>query len=145
MVKYTEIHKAIVKKISSKVSDEIKITSEDITKGFERPSFFVNLDNIRTEDFKQECKNTSLTVRLYYFSKKIEKNKIELLDMQNLLDEIFLDDSIIKINEEISVEVFSIEYNTIDKVLHCYFDIEISENYNRIDNTPVVEDIDIEI
>lgn len=136
MVKFVEIHSAIVRKIREKVGNEIKITSEDITKGFTRPSFFLTFDDVKTSNFMNEALDTFLTVRIYYFSENEKKNKIENLTIQDMLSEIFLqENNLIEINNEVSIEVDDLEFQTIDSVLHCYFDINICENYQRVDDT----------
>ena len=113
LVKYTEIHRAIVKKLEENTGVEALSVDEGIT----RPSFFISLDNIKARDFMREALDREITVRIYYFPSTIDNNKIELLNMQDKLSELFL---------------------------HCYFDIRLCENYNRIDNIPVMENLEIE-
>ncbi len=142
MVTYTQIHKAIVKRIQTKFKDIV--FSTDITEGIERPSFFISIDNIKSSDFMREALDRNLTVRIYYFSKSKDNNRAELLNIQDDLTELFLENNLIKIDEYVNVEIDELELDTIDKVLHCYFDIKLSENYNRIDNdTPYMEELEI--
>lgn len=141
MVKYTEIHKAIVNKLNK---TGINTTSKDVSEGFDRPSFFISLDNIKASDFMREALDREITVRIYYFSSTIDNNKIELLNMQDKLIELFLEDNLIRVNEYVNIEVDELEFSIVDKVLHCYFDIRLCENYNRVDDTPTMEELQIE-
>lgn len=141
IVKYTEINKAIVEKLNS---TGIDTTSKDVSEGFERPSFFMSFDNVRASDFMREALDREIIVRIYYFSSTVDNNEIELLDMQDKLNEIFLEDNLIRVNEYMNIEVDELEFNVIDKVLHCYFDIRLCENYNRTDDRPYMEKLEIE-
>ncbi|WP_077369709.1 phage tail terminator family protein [Anaerosalibacter sp. Marseille-P3206] len=141
MVKYTEIHKAIVNKLNK---TGINTTSKDVSEGFDRPSFFISLDNIKASDFMREALDREITVRIYYFSTTVDNNRIELLNMQDKLNEIFLEDNLIRANEYVNIEIDELEFNIIDKVLHCYFDIRLCENYDRVDDTPTMEELQIE-
>lgn len=129
IVKYSEIHKSIVNRIKVKFPDAV--FSTDIDKAISRPSFFIDFDNLRVVDFMREAQDKEITVRIYYFSTTKDGNKIELLDMKDDLIKLFLENNLIKVNEEIKIEIDEIELSTVDKVLHCYFDIKILENYDR--------------
>lgn len=139
IVKYTEIHKSIVKRIKTKFPSII--FSTDIEKAITRPSFFIDFDNVKSSDFMREAEDKEITVRIYYFSSTIDGNKMELLKMQDDLVEMFLENNLIVVDENISFEIDELDLNIVDKVLHCYFDIRISENYNKIDNTPIMEEL----
>lgn len=143
IVKYTDIHKAIVTRLKSKFPD-IDIMSRDIEEGITRPSFFVSFDNLNAADFMTETLDRNITVRLYYFSKNRDRNRIELLKMQDDLNDLFLQDNIIEIDANTKVEIEEAGTDIVDKVLHYYFDIRLSEDYDRSDNTPLMENIDYE-
>lgn len=143
IVKYIDIHKAIVSRIKTKFPNIV--FSKDIEKGITRPSFFIDFDNIKVSDFMNEAQDKSLTVRIYYFSTTVDGNKIELLKMYDDLIDLLLNDNLIVVDENIKFEVEELEISVVDKVLHCYFDVRISEEYNRIDNTPVIEDLEVRI
>jgi hypothetical protein len=143
MVKYTDIHKAIVDKLKSKFAG-VEITSNDVSEGFSRPSFFISFDNMKSNDFMGEALDRELTVRIYYFSKDRYKNKIELLNVQDELNELFLKDNIIQVDSDTKIEIEELEFDVVDKVLHCYFDIRLSEDYDRIDSLPNMEELHVD-
>lgn len=143
MVKYTDINKAIINKLESKFTD-IKITSNDVSEGFERPSFFISFENVASSDFMGELLDRNISVRIYYFSKNRNKNKIENLNMQDNFNELFLKDNILVIDEFTKVEISELEFDVVDKVLNCTFEIMLSEDYERVDNKPNMEELHID-
>ncbi|OMC81854.1 hypothetical protein BK128_21540 [Viridibacillus sp. FSL H7-0596] len=87
MITYKDIKKAINQRIKSKF-DNIEINSRDVTEGFNRPSFFVGLENNeRSGDLSQVHK--SLTVQIYYFPTDRYDYAIEVLDIQEQLETAF--------------------------------------------------------
>lgn len=142
MVKYSDIHKAIVRELKNKFGN---ITfSTDIEEGITRPSFFIELDNITTSDFMREAIDHKTTCRIYYFSEAIDNNKVELYRVADDLKEVF-QGMLLKVNDELNIEIEEVEFNIIDKVLHCYFDLEFTTDYEIFDDRPVMEDVDIDI
>ncbi|WP_148097591.1 phage tail terminator family protein [Clostridium tagluense] len=129
IVKYTDIITAINKKLLGKFPS-IKLMSEsDITEKIVRPSFFVSLDNLKSNKFCDSALDKKITIRIYYYPKDDKKNKIENLNMIDSLNEIFVEDNIIKINEDFNIEIFDeVEIDIVDKVVHFYFNIFTSEN-----------------
>ncbi|WIF95124.1 phage tail terminator family protein [Caminicella sporogenes] len=141
MVKYADINKAIVSKLKNKFKN-IEIVSTDMNEGIIRPSFFIDFDDMKSNDFMGEMIDREITVRIYYFSSDRYKNKIELLNMQDELNDLFMQNNIIEIDEFTKVEIEELEFNIVDKVLHCYFNIMLSEDYDRYDNdVEIMEDL----
>ncbi|WP_313757069.1 DUF6838 family protein [Tissierella sp.] len=139
MIKYREIAKAIVEKLEKHTS--IKVLSNN--EGVNRPSFFMSFDKMKSTDFMRETLDRTITVKIHYFSSTIDNNEIELFDMQDKLNKIFLEDNLIKVNEYMEIEVDELNFSITDKVLQCYFDIRISEAYNRIDDRPYMKELEI--
>lgn len=142
IVKYADIHRSIVTRIKTKFPNTV--FSTDIEKAITRPSFFIDFDNIKSVDFMREAQDREITVRIYYFSTTVNDNKIELLEMKDDLLELFLEDNLIEVNDHMKFEIDEVDLSTVDKVLHCYFDIRISENYARTDNRPLMEELEVD-
>jgi len=141
MVKYSDIHKAIVKKIKSKFGN---ITfSPNIEEGITRPSFFIELDNIRASDFMREAMDSEITCRIYYFSKTINDNRMELYNIQDGLNELF-QGKLLKVDGGLNIEIDTLEFSIVDKVLHCYFDLLFSTDYEIVDDRPLMENLELE-
>src|SRR5690625_2247714 len=67
---------------------DIKIMSRDVREGFSRPSFFVELDNVLREGNADQIYK-SMTIRIYYFPSNEYEYAIEVLDMQEMLEDLF--------------------------------------------------------
>lgn len=139
IVKYKDIHKAIADRIKVKYPD--MVFSTDIKEGLIKPSFFVSMGNLTAKDFNNEALDRNITARIYYFPKNKDV-RLEVMDIIDNLNEIFIEDNIIKINNEFSFEIFEdIEMEILDDVLHYYIPIFISENYNRADDKENMEEL----
>ena len=141
MIKYSEIHRAIVREIKSKNGDVA--FSTDIEEGITRPSFFVELDNISTDDFMREAMDSEVTCRIYYFSTTIDNNRVELYGVMDNLNELF-QGSLLKVNSELNIEIEELELSVVDKVLHCYFDLSFSTDYEIVDDRELMENLELE-
>lgn len=143
MFKYTDIRKAIAERINENIEDATY--SIDIERKIERPSFFIDLDSIKASDFMNEARDTNMTCRIYYFPSTRDANSIEILEMQDKLESMFLDDNLIIVDDEMSFEIEELDFNVVDKVLHCYFNIKICQNYNRVDDRQNIGEVNIDI
>lgn len=144
MTTYENILTAVMKKLKNKFP-LIEQESNDIEEGFKRPSFFATIDNIGVIDFMDVSKDNSMTIRIIYFPKHKKVNQVELLTMMNDLSDLFLTDKTLEISDEISVEMEEIKLRTIDKVLHCDFDLTLYENYNKEEDHEAMSDLQIEL
>ena len=118
-----------IKKKLNKVFPKIEVQMQDIEEGFKRPSFFIELANIKSKDFMKNFKDNSLTVRIIYFPSHPHKNQLELLKMMDELDKIFIEDNILELDVDFRTEIYEADKNVVDKVLHYNFDIYFSEQY----------------
>lgn len=143
IVRYLDIKKAIVIKLKTRFPN-IESISENITERIIRPSFYVTFDNMSAKDFMASGLDRDMTVRIRYFSTAKNDNEIENLNMQDDLSDLFIQDGTIEVTDDVTIEIDEAEISIVDKVLHFYFDIHISEDYDRPDNTPLMEDIEIE-
>lgn len=140
ILKYADIHKAVVKKIQKKYPEIV--FSTDVKEGLSKPSFFVSMGEIKSKDFNSEALDRNLTVRIYYFPQK-NNARMELMNIIDGLNEIFIQDSILEI-EEMKVELFEeIEVEILDNVLHYYIPIYISQNYDRADDKENMEELHV--
>ena len=142
MVTYTSIIKAINEKIKTSFPT-IHLDASDIAEKILRPSFRTSIDAISTSNFMNVSQDRQITIRIYYFPTDKNKYRIEMLDVQDKLEQAFIDDNIITTDEGFIIEIFESSFDLIDGVLHFYFDIQLSEDYNRINDTENMEDITI--
>lgn len=140
---YIKISKAVNRKLKTRFGLPI-LSSGDVEEKITRPSFMVELDNMGSSDFMSVSQDKKMTVRIHYFSSNKDKNKLENLSMIDSLDELFVKDSILKVEEGFSLDVDSdIDIDIVDKVLQYSFDIEFSELYDRVDNVEMIGELNI--
>ena len=142
MIKYTDILEAINTKINEAFPD-IEIQSKDITEGFARPSFFVEFSRISASEMMNFYKNRVITVIIYYFPSSRYKNRIEILEKQDKLEDIFLD--MLQVNESFVITINETETNIVDGGLQFSFDLETVEQLERETPEPLIEELDMEI
>lgn len=131
MITYADILKAINDKLDV---TGIEINSRDVTEGFNRPSFFVQLNNNQRSGDENQVHKLSI-VQIYYFPKDRYEYAIDVLNMQETLGELF--DLKLPVSDRlINVDNFDTFIN--DGVLNCTFDIEFysARERNKYDQFP---------
>ena len=124
----------VTEAVKSKLRNTFKntnIQSQDISEGFKRPSFFIELDNIKVSDFMTKLQETDLTVRISYFPSKVNYNTSEICSTLDILNRTFIEDNLLELEEGYITEVNDSNVSVVDKVLHFDFDINLSEEYVR--------------
>ncbi|WP_420795924.1 phage tail terminator family protein [Clostridium botulinum] len=114
MVTLKEINKAIVQQVKEGLKDtsykDIQFSSTDIREKITRPSFYVDFQENKTSLLNGEAEQRNFDVRLFYFAKSREQNKIELLEIQDLLSEIF--QTGIKVSDDYYISVLECEFDS---------------------------------
>jgi len=140
MIDYKDIKKAVNKQLSK---TEIEIMSRDVEEGFNRPSFFVELDNVNRSSTVSQIER-SLTVRIYYFPSERYNYSIEVLEMQDKLEDLF--DLKLKIKSR-WLNILDYQSFVNDGVLSCSFDIEFEDGRHsekNVDEEELRKDYPIE-
>ena len=130
MTKFIDIQAAIVSKLI-KIDPEIEINSSDIEEGFKRPCFYVDMLNGKVNNLMDKFQDKNLEFDILYFPKHPKKNQIDLLEMRDKLTESFVENSYFNIVDDLVVQATDVDIFEVDKVLHCKFNIFISEEYVR--------------
>ncbi|WP_342504204.1 DUF6838 family protein [Lysinibacillus sp. FSL L8-0126] len=117
MITFKQIQTTINEKLQSNFS--IDVISKSANEGFTRPSFKVELDNVKRVGHLTQVEK-ACTVRIFYFPAD-ENNSIELLDVQETLGNLFdlkftIEDRHLDINEP--------NFDEIDGVLQFEFDLQ---------------------
>ena len=139
MISLKEIMKSINKQISNKL--EIDVDSKNIEEEFERPSVRTSIDNLKTSVFMQSMKERNFIVRIYYFSKNREKNKIELLEIQEKLENAFFNN--LNIKDAFFIYIEEIEFNVTDGILIAEFEVMTLEDIINDINIEAIEELEI--
>jgi hypothetical protein len=139
MISLKEIMLAINKKINESL--QMNVDSKNLEEEFERPSVRTAIDNLKTSAFMQSMKERNFIVRIYYFSKNREKNKIELLEIQEKLEEAFF--SHLKIKGAFFIYIDEIIFNVTDGILIGEFEVRTLEEILNDINTENMEELEI--
>lgn len=121
MITYKDIKKAINTKLKKEF--DFEINSNDVKEGFNRPSFFVTLDN-HNRSSNQDQIQKSLTVRIYYFPTDRYEYSLEIMDIQERLENLF--DLKLKVKDRY-LNIMETSGNETDGVLEFSFDIDFYE------------------
>lgn len=130
---------AINRKINESL--QMNVDSKNLEEEFERPSVRTSIDNLKTSAFMQSMKERNFIVRIYYFSKNREKNKIELLEIQEKLEEAFF--SHLKIKGAFFIYIDEIIFNVTDGILIGEFEVRTLEEILNDINTENMEELEI--
>ena len=130
---------AINKKINESL--QMNVDSKNLEEEFERPSVRTSIDNLKTLAFMQSMKERNFIVRIYYFSKSREKNKIELLEIQEKLEEAFF--SHLKIKGAFFIYIDEIVFNVSDGILIGEFEVMTLEDIINDINIEAIEELEI--
>lgn len=109
---------------------KIPVKSQDIEKGFERPSFTVYFDNVKIETLHSQIE-TSLTVRIYYFTEVESVNgSVEILDMQYQLPILFGNN--LKVKDR-AIHISDVDSSVVDGVLMFEFNL-LFEQFDEVND-----------
>lgn len=139
MISLKEVILAINRKINESL--QMNVDSKNLEEEFERPSVRTSIDNLKTSAFMQSMKERNFIVRIYYFSKNREKNKIELLEIQEKLEEAFF--SHLKIKGAFFIYIDEIIFNVTDGILIGEFEVRTLEEILNDINTENIEELEI--
>ena len=123
---------------------EIDIQSRDVEKGFKRPSFFVRLDNMRSEGgvyytFKE------MTCRILYFAQDRHESSIENMDTANILMGLFGLNFMV-VNDEGKTKVITISDSRaqlVDQVLEFEFDFSFYQDNGVEDVSDLMQELEL--
>ena len=123
-----------LKQIVTRVTDKLKlefsidVNSKDISEGFDRPSFYVKLENISKVDYSQ-CFKRNMQIRIYYFPESRYEYHSDVMDKTEQIEKLF--NLGFNVEERHLKIVNSIESDVIDGVLQLWFEIEYYDSYTQ--------------
>lgn len=130
MLGISKVIAAIRKKLNTKFPD-IPVQTQDVEEGFKRPSFFIEMSSMKTQDFMRRIKESNITFNIIYFPTHPKRNQLELLQKIDELDEIFIEDNVLELEYDFLAEIEETSQKIIDRILHYSFNIYLSEEYLR--------------
>lgn len=128
MIYLKDINKAIVTQVTEFLANNekygnIPFSSTDIVEEIKRPCFYVDFLDNKTNLVLASSKERNIKVQLFYYPKDILKSKLELLEMQELLENIFLKH--LKIDEEFFINIKSCNFNVNKKDGYLILNLEL--------------------
>ncbi|MFL0251254.1 DUF6838 family protein [Clostridium neuense] len=122
----------------------VDFSSTDIKEEIKRPCFYIDFFKNKTGKFNASNKERTLTTKLYYFATNIRKCKLELMEIQDLLENMFLEG--LKVNDNFIVNIDDgIEFD-IDKqngFLAATFDLYTVEEIPEDESIPYMDSLQI--
>ncbi|MBX8942570.1 DUF6838 family protein [Lysinibacillus sp. K60] len=119
MITFENIRATVTKNLKANF-EGIKVSSKSVKDGFTRPSFKVELDNVKREGYLTQVEK-SCTVRIFYFPSTIDDNAIELLDVQETIGNLF--DLKFSVGDR-HLDIGEPNFDEIDGVLQFEFDLQ---------------------
>lgn len=136
MITLKQIASAINEKLKE-VLPSIPIQTTDISEGFKRPSLFVDFESITSAAFGARGFERRIQVIIYYFPSDRYKNKIELLDTQEVLENTFTVP--FEIQKGFTVYPLELESDKIDGTLQVNFELYYLEINDSEDGDDIGE------
>ncbi|MCG7410578.1 hypothetical protein MH117_24585 [Paenibacillus sp. ACRRX] len=124
MLSLKDIAIAINKKLKT-VFPDIVINSTDISEGFARPSFFVDFNSSKRQQQSTRRIDRSISCIIYFFPTDRYQHKIEMLEVQEKLEDAFMDELVL--NDNVRLYMGELSASKTDGVLQLSFDIVYTE------------------
>ncbi|MEG3040895.1 MAG: hypothetical protein RR891_02750 [Clostridium sp.] len=147
MITLLDINKAINDKIKLALVktefNKVSILAEDISEPIIRPSLKVGIENSTNGKFNASCREKSLTIRIYFFTKDRYKYKIDNAKMQDIIENAFIDD--LEVSEGFFIPINGVNSVVTDTVLICSFDLYTIELLPNDEISEPMETLEIEL
>lgn len=124
MVTLKDVMKSINVKLKKNLPT-IPIQSTDIKEGFSRPCLYVSFDDVSTTPLNSQNISREIDTKIYFFPTDIKKNKLEILEVQDIIEKKFL--GRFQITEGFNTMIEEIQSEVTDGVLICEFKISYIE------------------
>jgi hypothetical protein len=122
----------------------VHVTSNDVTEGFDRPSFFMEFIAPKSAVICLNRRKRTFTLRLSYFPMSRTENDIELFEIMDQLERKFSEGMKIQVGDDLIHTDQGCSCRVTDKVLHCDIEFETYESIEpQVDDANYMEDITI--
>ncbi len=145
MISLCEIHKSLVKLLETEFSTPLSfdIWAQDFQETLQRPSLKIILENGTARKYNSLSKERILLYRIYFFAQNAQRPKIENMNMQEKLENLFLDGIFVK--EDFHIPIDDLEFETTDGVLVCTFQLRTIELLPQKDTNEMMETLHISL
>lgn len=145
IVTLIDINRAIIENVTLALAEtefsNIKFSSTAIVEGITRPSFYLDFETNKTKKPNCKLKERNLNVKLFYFAKTRDNCKIELLKIEEMLENLFLEE--IKITDSFYLPTPEVEFdvNKTDGYLTAEFELYSLEEIEIVDLSEPAEEL----
>ncbi|WP_333860799.1 phage tail terminator family protein [Clostridium sp.] len=144
MVTIKDVINAINKLLETNFT--VKIANKNIREKIIRPSFYVDLEQNDSIQLNSICKQNNLTVRIYYFPTDPNNNRIELLDVQEKLNNLFLKG--LSVTEDFYIYLVTdnpLEFVVVDGVLQLKLELYYLQEIEDTSEYEMMEELCVNI
>lgn len=131
MITFENIRATVTRNLKANFNG-LKVSSKSVKDGFTRPSFKVELDNVKREGYLTQVEK-SCTVRIFYFPTDENDNTIELLDVQETIGNLF--DLKFSVGDR-HLDIVEPNFDEIDGVLQFEFDLQFFDGREYGEGSP---------
>lgn len=127
---------------------QYKIIDCDVDEGFEKPAFFIDVEDVNTSWVASDYLKESSNIQIVFFAENRYEGFLDLLDMKNNLTVLF--DEPLYISDETSEYYVSLlttnsDLYKQDKVLTFNIQADLIQKVERVDNSPYMEELECNI
>lgn len=127
---------------------QYKIIDCDVDEGFEKPAFFIDIEDVNTSWVASDYLKESSNIQIVFFAENRYEGFLDLLDMKNNLTVLF--DEPLYISDETSEYYASLlttnsDLYKQDKVLTFNIQADLIQKVERVDNSPYMEELNCNI
>lgn len=127
MINLLDILRVISRILYTQFGNEYYIYTEEVKKEIKRPSFFIDVMPVLTENYV-DYKDKLINIDIMYFSKN-ETNE-ENLSMIDNLEQLFK--SVLQVKSE-TIPIKALNFKVADDILHCSFTLDFTDFYELIE------------
>lgn len=141
MIKLSQIIRALNENLKSEFP-KIEIDTKDLSEEFKRPSFRIDLENVKTENYNNSYKKREITIRIYYFTSKEKATRLEKIDIIDKLE--FLLRPYLIVEDKFVLPINELDFEEVeDGVIITSFILSTYEEIEDNSTEPPMEELDI--
>lgn len=127
---------------------QYQITDYDVSEGFEKPCFFIEPEDVKTDWVASDYLRESSNIKIVFFAEDLYTGLCDLLDMKNNLTILFNDPLLVsdgKTEYYVSLLNTNSELFKSDKVLTFDITADLIQKVERVENNPNMEELSVNI
>lgn len=132
----------------TKYYPQYKIIDYDISEGFEKPCYFIDVEDVQTSWEASDYLKESSNIKIVFFAENRYEGFLDLLDMKNNLTILFNDPLLVsdgKTEYYVSLLNTNSELFKSDKVLTFDITADLIQKVERVENNPNMEELSVNI